>query len=183
MVIRKITSSFIVVVGLGLVAPLSPNSSAQTQPNQNITVASWNICKPTCSDLGPSWEERKTRLVNTFTYANADLLGLQEVTNNATSTHPTQVADVTAMLAPLGYSYPVFDNNSNDCRRPRDENNQLAGPSPCENTAAIFYKTDRLQQVNLEADTAGITMISKIAPVNLPESGNRSVAWALLQDK
>lgn len=157
-------------------------STAAESPDTTLVAASWNICKPQCA-TGPTWEERQQRLVNTFAYANADILGLQEVTNIRTSTHKTQLANVTSMLAPLGYSHPTYSVENNECRRPRDENNQLAGPSPCDNTAAIFFKNDRIQQVAADSETAGITMISSIAPVALLESGARSVAWALLEDK
>ena len=183
MLVKKI---FFLVVFISLLSYLLLASSAvsvSSSAPDSLVAASWNICKPSCSTSGPSWDERRQRLINTFSYTSADILGLQEVTNIETSTHKTQLADVTDMLSPLGYSYPSFPLTSNECRRPRDENNQLAGPSPCANTSAIFFKTDRIVQSLLDTETAGITMISTIAPVSLPSSGARSVAWAFLEDK
>jgi len=113
------------------------------------------------------------------------VLGLQEVTNNATSSAPTQVEDMRQLLAPQGLVQPTFPNEANECRRPRDAAGELAGPSPCDNTSALFYRASTVAQAASRSGlpTAGIVQVGTIAPGSSPEAARRSVAWAYLEGR
>lgn len=167
----------VTVVGSVLTAPASRAQEAI------LTVASWNVCKVSCAAPAPSWDVRRERVARVITESGADVVGLQEATNNATSSAPTQVADIAQLLRPSGYRLPSFPDTSNECRRPRDAAGQLAGPSPCENTSALFFKTSTVEQVSLAngLPSAGIVQLGSIAAGQDAASAGRSVMWAYLQ--
>jgi endonuclease/exonuclease/phosphatase family metal-dependent hydrolase len=182
-------ASILAAAGIAAAGITAPAVSAA--PATQLTVASFNVCKggpdgtqAACAAPAPSWSVRRDRVVNVIRASGADVIGLQEVTNNPTPNGAkTMRDDVKAILAPAGYGTPTFDADGpdNDCKRPRDSNGQLAGPNPCENTAMITFNTATVQQ----AGAAGIAMAGNISPgldnAASQPSAPRSVAWAFLK--
>lgn len=158
---------------------------AATVGGPALVFGSFNVCKVDCAPPAPSWDVRRDRIARVVGEAGLDVLGVQEATNNPTSRAKTQVEDLAATLAPLGLSLVNYPNEANECRRPRDAQGQLAGPSPCDNTAALFYRGATVQQVPTPngQPSAGIVMASTIAPGIEPGSAIRSVMWAYLSPR
>lgn len=144
--------------------------------------ATFNVCKVFCAAPAPSWEVRRTKVAQVIAESGADVLGLQEVTNHAVSSGRTQRQDVQDLTASLGYEEPRFPVEANECRRPRDAAGELAGPSPCDNTAGLLYRTSTVRQLPSPngMPTAGIVQLGSIAAMD-PESAKRSVMWAYLE--
>ncbi len=171
------------VAAVGLVVGLITAPAAEAAP-ATVVFATFNVCKTDCAPPAPSWDVRRERVARVIGASGADVIGLQEATNNPTSTAKTQVEDIQVNLAgPLGYVAPTFPIEANDCRRPRDAAGQLTGPSPCENTSALIYRASTIQQVSVPAgiSSAGITQYGMIVPGADPTSSARSVAWAYLK--
>jgi endonuclease/exonuclease/phosphatase family metal-dependent hydrolase len=150
----------------------------------SLTFATWNVCKVGCAAPAPAWETRRDRIGRVIAESGADVLGLQEITNYGTAIAKTQVDDVKALLAPLGYAAVTIDPNSadNGCRRPRDANGQLAGPSPCENTAMLLYRTSSVAEFDTPSGSnAGRIMAGDIVGGMSPDSATRSIEWAYLR--
>ena len=160
-----------------------------TQPVQatsgNLVFATFNVCKVACAAPAPSWDIRRDRVARVIGESGADVVGIQEATNNPTTAAKTQVADIQTLLAPAGYVSPFFTVDSNECRRPRDAQGELTGPSPCDNTAALLYRTATVEQVTTPTGlpSAGIVQVGSIAPGIDAVSAARSVAWAYLRGK
>lgn len=148
-----------------------------------VVVASFNVCKVDCAPPAPSWDVRRERVARVIAETGADVIGVQEATNNPTSTAKTQAEDIANLAAAAGYRVPSYANDANECRRPRTPSGQLAGPSPCDNTAMLLYRASTIEQVALPGGmpSAGIVMTSSIAAGLDAASGTRSVAWAYLQ--
>ena len=51
-----------------------------------LVFASWNVCKVGCAAPAPSWEIRRDRVARVIAESGADVIGLQEATNNPTAT-------------------------------------------------------------------------------------------------
>lgn len=176
-------TGFVLMAAFGMVAALITAPAASAAP-ATVVFATFNVCKTDCAPPAPSWDVRRDRVARVIGASGADVIGLQEATNNPTSTAKTQVEDIQVNLAgPLGYAAPTFPIEANDCRRPRDAAGQLTGPSPCENTSALIYKTSTIQQVSVPSgiSSAGITQYGMIVPSADPTSSARSVAWAYLK--
>lgn len=156
---------------------------AATVQGPSLVFGSFNVCKVSCAAPAPPWDVRRERVARVIAETGADVIGVQEATNNATSTARTQAEDVANIAAPAGYRTPVYPIEANECRRPRDSAGQLAGPSPCDNTAMLLYKDATVDQVALPGGqpSAGIVLTSTITPAVDPLSAMRSVAWAYLQ--
>lgn len=150
-----------------------------------LTFASWNVCKVDCAAPAPSWDVRRDRVARVINESGADVVGVQEATNNATSFAPTQVADIAQLIAPAGYQLPSFPDSANQCKRPRDASGRLAGPSPCENTSALFFDASSVEQITLPtgAPSAGIVQLGSIAGGQDADSAARSVMWAYLKGR
>ena len=150
-----------------------------------LTVASWNVCKVDCAAPAPSWDIRRERVARVINESGADVVGIQEATNNATSFAKTQVGDIENLVAPAGYRLPDFPDSSNECVRPRDASGRLAGPSPCDNTSALLFKTSTVDQVTLSTGlpSAGIAQLGSLASGQDGDSAKRSVMWAYLQGR
>jgi endonuclease/exonuclease/phosphatase family metal-dependent hydrolase len=148
-----------------------------------LVTASFNVCKVDCAPPAPPWEVRRERVARVIAESGADVIGVQEATNNPTSTAKTQAEDIANIAAPAGYRVPSYPLEANECRRPRTPSGQLAGPSPCDNTAMLLYRTGTVRQVALPGGkpSAGILLTSSIAPGVDPASAIRSVAWAYLE--
>ena len=149
-----------------------------------LVFASWNVCKVGCAAPAPSWEIRRDRVARVIAESGADVIGLQEATNNPTATAKTQVDDIKGFLAPLGYVAITVDPNSpdNECRRPRDANGQLAGPSPCDNTAMLVYRASSVAEFDTPVGSnAGRVLANSIVGGMGPDSASRSVEWAYLR--
>ena len=151
----------------------------------NLVFATFNVCKVDCAAPAPPWDIRRDRVARVIGESGADVVGLQEATNNPTTTAKTQVADIQTLLAPAGYVSPFFTVDSNECRRPRDAQGELTGPSPCDNSAALLYRTATIEQVTTPTGlpSAGIVQVGSIAPGIDAISAARSVAWAYLRGK
>ena len=151
----------------------------------NLVFATFNVCKVDCAAPAPPWDIRRDRVARVIGESGADVVALQEATNNPTTTAKTQVADIQTLLAPAGYVSPFFTVDSNECRRPRDVQGELTGPSPCDNSAALLYRTATIEQVTTPTGlpSAGIVQVGSIAPGIDAISAARSVAWAYLRGK
>lgn len=150
----------------------------------DLVFATFNVCKTDCAPPAPPWEVRRDRVARVIGGSGADVIGLQEATNQPTATAKTQVEDIQVNLAgPQGYAAPTFPIENNDCRRPRDAAGQLTGPSPCENTSALLFRAASIKQVSVPSGmpSAGITQYGMIVPGSDPAASSRSVAWAYLQ--
>lgn len=156
---------------------------AATVQGPSLVFGSFNVCKVSCAAPAPPWDVRRERVARVIAETGADVIGIQEATNNATSTAKTQAEDVANIAAPAGYRTPAYPIEANECRRPRDSAGQLAGPSPCDNTAMLLYKDTTVDQVALPGGqpSAGIILTSTITAAVDPLSAMRSVAWAYLQ--
>jgi endonuclease/exonuclease/phosphatase family metal-dependent hydrolase len=149
---------------------------------QDLVFGTYNVCKTECAAPAPSWEERRERVARVLTEFGLDVVGVQEATNYAVANAPTQWEDVQRLVAPAGYVAPRIPQTENACRRPRDARGELAGPSPCKNTAGLLFRSSTVQQAESAngTSTAGITTTGDIAPVP-GDAGRRSVMWAYLQ--
>ena len=156
---------------------------AATAQGPSLVFASFNVCKVDCAPPAPSWDVRRDRVARVISETGADVIGIQEATNNPTSTAKTQAEDIATLAAAGGFRPPQYPLEANECRRPRNAAGQLAGPSPCDNTAQLLYRASTVQQVSLPGGqpSAGILLTSSIAPGVDPASAIRSVAWAYLQ--
>ena len=182
-------------VGMGLSSSASSSTETATEPTSVVAVqaatvqgptlvfGSFNVCKVACAPPAPSWDVRRDRVARVIAETGVDVVGLQEATNNATTTAKTQAEDIANVTAPAGYRTVTYPIEANECRRPRDSAGQLAGTSPCDNTAMLLFKDATVDQVALPGGqpSAGILLTSSIAPGVDPQSGMRSVAWAYLQ--
>lgn len=157
-------------------------TAAATVPGPTLVAASFNVCKVDCAAPAPSWDVRRDRVARVIAETGADVIGLQEATNNPTSFAKTQAEDLANLTAPVGYATPQYSNDANECRRPRNASGQLAGPSPCDNTSMLLYRTSTVRPASVpRGEASGIVMASTIAPGIDPLSGRRSVAWAYLE--
>lgn len=156
---------------------------AATTRGPALVFASFNVCKVSCAPPAPSWDVRRERVARIIGETGADVIGIQEATNNPTSTAKTQAEDIVNLAAGRGFASPRYPIDANECRRPRDAAGQLAGASPCDNTALLLYRSSTVQQVRLPGGqaSAGILLTSSVAPGVDPLSAIRSVAWAYLQ--
>ncbi len=154
---------------------------AATVAGPTLVVASWNVCKVACPAPAPSWDVRRERVSRVIAETGADLLGLQEATNNPTAHAKTQAEDIANLVARAGYRTPRVDQADNECRRPRNASGQLTGASPCDNTAMLLYKAATVSEfAPPTGSAAGIVMTGSIAPGMDAASASRSVAWAYL---
>lgn len=191
-----VTSPDLGPVGMTSLSSTPPSSDqAETEPTSVVAVqaatvqgpslvfASFNVCKVACAAPAPPWDVRRDRVARVIAETATDVVGLQEATNNATTTAKTQAEDIANITAPAGYRTPAYPIEANECRRPRDSRGQLAGPSPCDNTAMLLFKDATVDQVALPGGqpSAGVILTSTITPAVDPMSGMRSVAWAYLQ--
>ena len=164
---------------LGLVAPVEPAAAAQ-----DLVFGTYNVCKTACAAPAPGWDVRRSRVARVLTEFGLDVIGVQEATNYAVATAPTQWDDIRQLVASAGYLAPTFPATENACRRPRDLRGELSGPSPCKNTAGLLFRASSVQQAvsPTGTPTAGITTTGAIAAVP-GDAGRRSVMWAYLQGK
>ena len=179
--VRFLTPLISISVLAGLVTWTQPAQAA----SGNLVFATFNVCKVDCAAPAPPWDIRRDRVARVIGESGADVVGLQEATNNPTTTAKTQVADIQALVAPAGFVSPVFTVDSNECRRPRDAQGELAGPSPCDNSAILLYRAATVEQITTPngLPSAGIVQVGSIAPGLDPASAARSVAWAYLRGK
>jgi endonuclease/exonuclease/phosphatase family metal-dependent hydrolase len=155
---------------------------AATVGGPSLIFASWNVCKVSCPPPAPPWDVRRDRVARVIAETGADVIGLQEATNNPTAFAKTQAEDIANLVAPLGYATPSVPLEANQCRRPRNSDGQLAGPSPCDNTAMLLFRPSTTRLVNPPSGgNAGIVMTGSIAGGMDPASASRSVAWAYLE--
>lgn len=179
--LRSLRSLLTAGLLVALTAPLAPAANASAPAE--LTFASFNVCKVSCGEsVGLPWGVRRDRVARVVSASGADVLGLQEATNNSTKWAKRQVDDIAAMIAPAGYAKVSFPKSADSCKRPRDSYGKLAGPSPCDNTSALFYNTATVKQVDLPtgAPSAGVAQLGDLAPGQDPRSASRSVMWAYL---
>lgn len=177
---RAITYGITAALGLSMIV------AAPAQADQALlTFASWNVCKVDCGPQAPSWDVRRERVALVINESGADVVGIQEATNNATTFAPTQLADIGDLIAPAGYRLPSYPDSANQCARPRNAAGRLAGPSPCDNTSALFYRTSTVEQVTLAngLPSAGIAQLGTLGAGQDANSAKRSVMWSYLQGR
>ena len=174
---------FVVTAVLTLCAALALPAQAQEPAQKAVTVASFNICKVSCAGA-PSWEVRRDRVSRVIGESGASIVGLQESTNNSVANAKTQALDVAQLASAHGYAVPVVESSANQCQRPRDENGQLAGPNPCDNTTQLLYKTSDFSQTAsvFGSAMAGTYQLGNLVAGQDPDSAKRSVQWAYLQN-
>ena len=102
--IRFLATLVSIVVPVVLVTSAQPVQAA----SGNLVFASFNVCKIACAAPAPSWDIRRDRVARVIGESGAEVVGLQEATNNPTTTAKTQVADIQTLLAPAGYVSPVL---------------------------------------------------------------------------
>lgn len=173
----------LVTAGVITTASLAAGSVPAQAATVNLVFASWNVCKTDCAPPAPAWDIRRERVGRVIAESGADVIGIQEATNNPTSTAKTQLEDVANLSAPSGYALPTYSIENNECRRPRDAAGQLAGPSPCDNTAGLLFRTSTVAQMTFDSGvpSAGIAQYGTIVPGSDAESATRSVMWAYLR--
>ena len=111
-----LTRLAVVAAALTLVALPAP--SAHAEPEPPLTFASFNVCKVGCGDAqGLPWDVRRDRVGRVITESGADVVGLQEATNNGTAWAKTQVEDIAGLIAPAGYALAQFPDSANACKR------------------------------------------------------------------
>jgi len=179
---RKLVA-LVAVVGLGFMVLIAPPARAAG----TLVFATFNVCgaKPgptQCATGAGPWEARREKAQRVIVESGADVIGLEEVTNNPTAGVKTQVEDVTRLIAAGGYVPISVAEADNECRRPRDSNGQLAGPSPCETTAMLTYRPATVTPFQPpQGSGTGRVMAQSIAGGLAPGSASRSVEWAYLK--
>ena len=165
----------------GLTAPAqaAPAQAAPAAPaaltGPALTFATYNVCKADCSAPAPGWGVRRERLARVVGSLGADVLGLQEATNQPINGRGvSQWEDVQRVVAPLGYVAPRYAARHDTC-----------GRSNCTHTARLLYRAATVAQVKLPNGTpaAGFVAQRDIAPGVSSTSGPREVAWAYLQGR
>ncbi|MSO27732.1 MAG: hypothetical protein EXQ60_06690 [Candidatus Nanopelagicales bacterium] len=176
--LATLTAIALTVVLVGAAQPVQAGSGM-------LLFATFNVCKVDCAAPAPSWDIRRDRVARVIGESGADVVGLQEATNNPTTVAKTQIADIQTLMAPAGYVSPSFTVDSNECRRPRDAQGELTGPSPCDNTAGLLFQAATIEQITTPTGlpSAGIVQVGSIAPGIDAVSAARSVAWAYLRGK
>ncbi len=168
---------------IGLMVLVAPPARAAG----SLVFATFNVCgaKPgptQCATGAGPWESRRDKVQRVIVESGADVIGLEEVTNNAVAGAKTQVEDVTRLIAAGGYVPISVADADNECRRPRDANGQLAGPSPCETTAMMTYKPATVSLFQPPQGSAtGRVMLQSIVGGLDAGSATRSVEWAYLK--
>ncbi|MDI1289006.1 MAG: endonuclease/exonuclease/phosphatase family protein [bacterium] len=178
----------LLVAAVGIAATALPVVAAPpASAAGSLVFATFNVCgaKPgptQCATGAAPWEARREKAQRVITESGADVIGLQEVTNNPTAGVKTQVEDVTRLVAAGGYVPLSIADADNECRRPRDANGQLAGPSPCETTAMLIYRASTVSPFQPpQGSGTGRIMLQSIAGGLAPGSASRSVEWAYLK--
>lgn len=175
--------ALVAVTGLGVTLLTATPAAAAG----NLVFASYNVCgaKPgggACASGAGPWESRRDKTQRVIGASGADVLGLQEVTNNSTAFAKTHVEDIKSLIAPLGYVAITVADADNECRRPRDAAGELAGPSPCETTAMLAYNTATVSVfATPQGSSTGRVMLQSIASGLDAGSAGRSVEWAYLR--
>ncbi len=176
------------VAAAGIAATALPLvTAAPASAAGSLVFASYNVCgaKPgggACASGAAPWEARRDKTQRVIAASGADVLGLQEVTNNPVAGAKTHVEDVARLIAPSGYVPVSIAEGDNECRRPRDSAGQLAGPSPCETTAMLTYRpaTVSIFPTPIGSST-GRVMLQSIAGGLDAGSAGRSVEWAYMK--
>ena len=174
------------VVGLAASA-LPMVAAAPASAAGTLVFASYNVCgaKPggaACASGAGPWEARRDKTERVIAASGADVLGLQEVTNNQTENAKTHVEDIKNLIAPSGFVPISVADADNECRRPRDAAGQLAGPSPCETTAMLTYRTSTVSTFQPpQGSGTGRVMLQSIVAGLDAGSASRSVEWAYLK--
>ncbi len=160
----------------GFVIIVAPGAHAASN---DVTVASYNVLKVNATGV-PAWDQRQPRLPAIINNLNADVLSLQEVTNNTDSVSgKVQSAQVRDTLATLGYT--TITPEENQCVRPRDAAGQLAGPSPCDTSATLAWRNEITVAPSVNGlPMTGLFLAGSIAPADAV-SNARTVPWAFLQ--
>ncbi len=176
------------VAAVGIAATALPLFAAPpASAAGSLVFATYNVCgaKPnsgSCATGAAPWEARRDKTQRVIAASGADVLGLQEVTNNPVAGAKTQAEDVARLIAPSGYVPITVGEADNECRRPRDSAGQLAGPSPCETTAMLTYRPASVSVFQPPQGSAtGRVMLQSIAAGLDAGTAHRSVEWAYLK--
>lgn len=140
-----------------------------------LTFVTYNVCKADCDDPAPSWSQRRGRLAAVIGALGADVLGLQEATDQQVGSGGlTQWQDIQRLVSPLGYVAPRYAARNDTCER-----------GACTHTARLLYRTATVTPVRLPNGTpaAGYAAQRDIAAALGPHSAPREVAWAYLRPR
>ena len=153
------------------VAPLAGTAGSA------LVFASFNVCKVDCDPPAPSWDVRRERVARVIGEAGLDVVGLQELTFNPTSTAKTQLLDVQNLMAPAGFAAPEVTKDSDQCRW------TAPGAKACTHTTGILFNTRTVRQAATPNATpsAGTLPMSGIAPGLTADAATRKVTWAYLE--
>jgi endonuclease/exonuclease/phosphatase family metal-dependent hydrolase len=156
-----------------VIAPLE----GTVAPGPTLVFASFNVCKVDCAPPAPSWDVRRERVARVIAESGVDVIGLQEVTFNPTSTAKTQFLDLQNLLAPSGFVAPTMTPDSDQCRW------TASNPHPCNNTTGLMFNTRTVRQASTPngSPSAGTLPSSAIVAGLTEDSGPRKVSWAYLE--
>lgn len=176
------------VVTLGV---LSMSSAPTAEPPVSVTVppqagtvsggslvmATFNVCKVSCTAPAPSWDVRRDRVARVISESGLDVVALQEVTFNPTPFAKTQFLDVQNLVRPAGFVAPTMPANADQCRW------TASNPHPCDHTTGIVFNTRTVSQATTPngSASAGTLPAGGIVPGLDAASSVRKVAWAYLQ--
>ena len=157
---------------------LVPPMAAEVAPSgPTLVFATFNVCKTDCAPPAPSWDVRRDRVARTIVESGIDIVGLQEVTHQPTTSAKTQYLDLQALTAPFGYIAPSYTSESDHCRWTADN------PHPCTHTTGLLFSTRTVEQVSLPGGlaSAGTVSMAEIASGLTVEAAQRKVVWAYLR--
>lgn len=164
------------------IAEPAPTVSVSAPPlagtvGASLVFASFNVCKVSCDAPAPAWDIRRDRVARVITESGLDVVGLQEVTFNPTSTAKTQFLDVQNLIRPAGFVAVTMPPAADECRW------TAANPHPCDNTTGIVYNSRTVSQVTTPngSASAGTLPASEIASGQDADSAIRKISWAYLQ--
>jgi endonuclease/exonuclease/phosphatase family metal-dependent hydrolase len=142
-----------------------------------LVFATFNVCKVDCAAPAPSWDVRRDRVARVIVESGLDVVGLQEVTFNPTSTAKTQLLDVQNLVAPRGFVSPTFTKDSDQCRW------TAPGAKACTHTTGLLFNSATVRQATTPNGTpsAGTLPMSDIAAGLTPDAAPRKVTWAYLE--
>lgn len=153
------------VLATAIVGLVPTPAASATAPS--LTFATWNVCKLDCPSPAPSWEVRRERVARVLGDARADVIAVNEATNNRYGAR-TQWEDIQSLVADDGYASPVI----------QDDRCSL---TDCDNTARLLFTPSTVTQLDFgpSLPSAGSWPIRDIAPT-IRAYPYRQVTWAYL---
>ncbi len=146
-------------------------------PGPVLTFASFNVCKVNCPAPAPTWDVRRDRVARVIGESGVDVVGLQEVTHNATSATKTQYLDVQRVTQPYGFAAATYTKDSDQCRW------TAVGVKACTHTTGILFRASAVRQATTPngSASAGTLPLSGIVAGLPRDAAPRKVTWAYLE--